>query len=178
MTFGGNRDIGALAETNRLHLVAWSNTESGVEQNGGSVDTQAQLSDADTNYQVKRSGEIVADVAATLTAAETLDLVVQLQDADDDGTGSPDTWADVAAGVLLDTAHGGTGDLTAYALPQILQAAPDQKFSLGPIDLTRLRRHVRLQVTPTFSNVADTCVITVHMITGGSAIRPIDAAAG
>jgi hypothetical protein len=176
MTFGGNRDIGALAETNRLHLAYWTTTESAVEQDGAALDTHPQLG-AEWNVQAKRSGEIVIDVNATLTVAETLDLSVQLQDAADDGAGSPDTWADVAAGVLLDTAHGGTGDLTAYALPQILQAAPSQKFSLGPIDLTRLRRHVRLQVTPTFSNVADVASVSVHVITGGAAIRPIDASA-
>jgi len=173
-----HKDIGALAETNRLHLADWATGDSGVAQNGVHLDTQAQLADADTNYQSKRTGQIVVDVNATLTVANTLALVGTLQHSPDDGAGSPSGFVNVPAGTLLGTAHLGTGDITALAIGTVLQAAPSVKFVLGPIDLTRLERHVRLVVTPTFTNAADTAVVAVHVITGGSSIRPVDALAG
>lgn len=176
MTFAGIRDVGALANAGKLHLASIAFGDNGTPQNGGSVDTHPVL--GDVRMQALRSAQLHIFVDATLTVANTLDLTVNLQDAPDNGSDAPGTFADVPAGTLLDTIHGGTGDLTAFALDQILQAAPVQEFSLGPIDLTRLDRHVRVQVTPTFSNAADTALIAAFLVVGGSALRQVDTLVG
>jgi len=172
MSMGGNKDIGALASSSRLHLASISNADNGVAQDGASLDTQEALTDG--RAQSRRTAELVIDVSASLTAAATLDLVINLQHAPDDGAGSPGAFVDVPAGTLLGASDLGPGDLLADALAQIVQGTnDDQQYNIGPVDLSRLERHVRVQITPTFS-AADSAIIDADFVFGGTQLRPAD----
>jgi hypothetical protein len=155
------REIGAHVKCDRLHLAAISDADNGTPQDGASIDTEAQ-----PGYEGYESAAFCVDVAGTLTASATLDLDVNLQDSDDGIA-----WANVAAGVLMSAENGGPGDLTAYALTQMVGGVNDDLAVKFNVETGRLRRFVRLQVTPTFSTT-DSALVSVQAVSGGARDLP------
>lgn len=168
------KDIGGHVSSQKLHLASIAFADNGTPQNGSSIDAQPDIATTG-RYQALRSALFVVEVDATLAGSQTLDLTVNLQHAPDDGTGSPGAFVDVPAGTLLGTEHGGPGDISALALTQIVDTDPTLQVATLDVELARLERHVRLQVTPTFTGAGDSALISVYGVLGGPAIKPPDA---
>lgn len=170
MSTPSNKDVGAYQNPQKLHLFVADSGNSGVEQDGGSVDSQPVYA-TEGNAQALRSAEIVIDVdaAGSITGSETATLDVTLQDSADNAA-----WADVASDVLMGTEHGADAVPGAAALVLTGGGAEDGQVRFG-VELARLRRYVRVQLTVTLSNAADSARVACYALAGGAAIRPADA---
>lgn len=100
---------------------------------------------------------------ATLAEGETLTLTANLQDAEDDGAGSPTDWADITTPAVALTLTGGTGGSTERGAAKI------------GFDLRNARRYVRVQVTPDLSAAnTDTAAINAAAILANPDLAPAD----
>lgn len=163
---GYAKDVGAYAKAEKLHLAVYNGTtHSGNAQDGGSYEAAPDNGpDRDQSAQL----HIEVEGTGTLTGAATLDTVINLQDSEDGST-----WANVAAGVLLGTEHGGPGDLTAKSLGQLVGGGTEALTAKYDVELARLRRFVRVQITPTFSAGGDSAIYSAALVVGGAKKLPV-----
>lgn len=163
---GYAKDVGAYAKAEKLHLAQYTQaSHSGAAQDGDSLD--AAKVDGPEQYQSAEL-QIEVDATGTLTGSQTLDTVINLQDSEDGSS-----WADVAAGTLLSTDHVGPGDLTAKSLDQLTGGGTETLSASFAVELARLRRYVRVQVTPTFTGGGDTALYSVVFVAGGAKKLPV-----
>jgi len=180
------REIGAFLKTAQLQafVVNNANANSGVEQNGDSIDTHEAHAAPEGVLQQFKSILVtlaVQEGAGGLANLETAIVDLTLQDDADDGSGSPaGTWADVdVANVLDPTILGADAIPTAAALTVTGTAGTDDKGAISFGVMTeRLRRHVRVQATVTLSDaVNDEVIVYANVAMGGSRVAPTDATA-
>jgi hypothetical protein len=156
-------DVGAYIVSNLLLQDRFATGD--PENDGASLDT------IPSNEQELGSALIQCDAAGTIAPAETATLAITLQDAADDGTGSPDTFADVAADVFMGAADGADG-LPTNPVISLDNATQAGSFSFN-VPLHRLRRHVRVQSLWTISGGADTVDYHCAAICGGTVVKPV-----
>lgn len=127
----------------------------GTEVNGLDIDT--------INYQNRYDSIcFLIAVESALQDTETTVVTANLQDADDDGAGSPVSWADVTDPAALLTLTGETGGTTERGIAK-----------LG-IDLTKVKRHIRVQFTPELSaSGTDTATLYAVAVLAGAAELPV-----
>lgn len=171
------KDIGAFADAVRSHLLNLTQAvESGVEQNGAGLDTGALLGDG-TPQQVRAAKLVVdADAVGTITGSDTVVVAVNLQHSPDDGAGSPAAFVDVPAGTLLAAIHSGPGDIADVTAFTLTGGGTESDKASYDVDLSRLERHVRAQITATFTGAGDECRLAAYFVTGHSSLLPVDAA--
>ncbi len=179
------REIGAFLKTAQLQafVVNNANGNSGVEQNGDSIDTHAAHASPEGVLQQYRSVLVTLAIqagAGLLANTETAIADVTLQDAPDDGSGSPGAFADVDVAAILDpTVLGADAIPTTAALTVTGDGGGDEKGQIAFGVMTeRLRRHVRVQVEVTLSDAAnDEVIVYASAAMGGSRVAPTDATA-
>lgn len=128
---------------------------------GGQDGTEVDGNDVDrAGYN---SALLLIPATASLGGGETLTIAVQLQHADDDGTGAADTYADLGAAYAVTSAV-------------VLAAAPEGMIALS-IDLSGVKQWVRAQVTSSFSaGTLDTAEVSTVWVLGGAEVLPAEAA--
>ena len=172
------KDLGAYIDYARLHLETRAVGDSGVERDGASFDTQTLVGAGPNIAQAHRQAVFFFDVDATLGGAETLDVTFTLQDAADDGTGNPDTFADVDLVDVLAEANLGREGFSNQTFTQLDAAGPSGSFR-ADVELMRLRRHVRVQYTPTYAGGGTPSArVSGFLIFGASNLKPVDDAVG
>lgn len=89
---------------------------------------------------------------ATLTAAKVLLITATVQEADDDGAGSPSAFTDVSADITA-------ADQVVVMTPTMIGAGTVRAIGRVRIkDLSQLKEWVRIQVTPNLdAGATDTC---------------------
>ncbi len=160
-------DTGAATSSSSLQNAQVDQATGAV--NGNSVDTIPAGGQELGSAQVYCS----ADANGNLAAAETATLAVTLQDAADDGTGSPAAFADVAADVLMGAADGADGLPTNPVISLEGGATEAATFTFN-VPCQRLRRHFRLVSTWTFSDAGDTVDYSASSHAGGNVITPVE----
>lgn len=156
-------DAGAYVLSNLLQQARFATGD--PEADGASVDT------IPAGDQQLGSAIIQCDAAGTIAPAETATLALTLQDAADDGAGSPDTFADVAADVFMGAADGADG-LPTNPVISLDNAGQAGSFAFT-VPLHRLRRHVRVQALWTVSGAADTVDYHCAAISTGNVKKPV-----
>lgn len=154
-------DMGGFSSSTRLLLNAATGDFSA---NGASVDCAPQ------GAQRLGSALVFLTASSTQGVGETCTITLTVQDADDDGTGAPGAFADVAADVLMGAADGADGLPPAPALT-ITDADADGNFQFT-LPLTRLRRHVRVTTDVVQSNAANDANVCLCMTDGGNVLAP------
>lgn len=151
------KDLAALVKTvpaSAVTAATAAGAGDNTEVNGLSIDTAA--------YD-NRFDAVLFQIAAqaTLQDTETLVVTANLQDANDDGAGAPDTWADVAAPAVVLTllSAGGTTERGVA--------------NLG-LDLSKSKRWVRVQFTPNLSaSATDTASLVAIATLSGAQVNPV-----
>lgn len=116
-----------------------------------SADTDGNAIDRD-DYDFPDCVKVVVGASGDLDNAAD-ELVIQLEDAADDGTGSPDTWADTADSVTITDADA----------PGIVVAE---------IDIRGYRRHVRPYLDSSESTLDAATDIQVDFVFSGMSVIP------
>lgn len=167
------REISASLASTPIQSVVYDSGNSGNEIDGASLDTQAAR--ADDSPQAIRSVLAVFDITEiSLTNDATAILNITLQDANDDGSGSPDTFADVDVDAVLDPTILDADPIpTTAALTVLGTASADAGQIAFGIMVERLRRHVRIQVVVTLSNGADSVILHASLVGGGPYLTDI-----
>lgn len=133
----------------------------------GAGDNSA-IAGADVNREDFLSGLFLVVCRATLTATKKLSVVGTLQDAPDNGSGAAGTYADVAAALQPSGVAGG-------AIGSIVSAGGGTVTTVfrHPVNLSSLRKFVRLNVTPDLdAGATDTAQVLVCFVGGGSVVSP------
>lgn len=156
-------DAGAYVASNLLQQSRFATGD--PEADGASLDT------IPAGDQQLGSAVIQCDAAGTIAVGETATLAITLQDAADDGTGSPGAFADVAADVFMGAADGADG-LPTNPVISLDNTTQDGSFSFT-VPLHRLRRHVRVQALWTISGAADTVDYHCAAISTGNVRKPV-----
>lgn len=109
------------------------------------------------------SATLLMHFTAVLAAAATLSLAANVQDADDDGAGAPDTYADYGSALVnavVATGPGGGGTVNGVARLNV--------------NLSGARQWIRAQFTPNLSAAnTDTARVSAVWIFGGSTEYPM-----
>jgi len=156
-------DVGAYIVSNLLLQNRFATGD--PEDNGASLDT------IPNNAQELGSALIQCDASGVIGVPDTAICAITLQDAPDDGTGTPGAFADVAADVFMGAADGADG-LPTNPVISLDNATQAGSFSFN-VPLHRLRRHVRVQTLWTISGAADTVDYHCSAICGGTVIKPV-----
>lgn len=131
----------------------------------GAGDNSA-IAGADVNREDFLSGLFLVVCRATLTATKKLSVVGTLQDAPDNGSGAAGTYADVAAALQPAGVAGGL-------IGSITSAGTVATVFRHPVNLSSLRKFVRLNVTPDLdAGATDTAQVLVCFVGGGAVVNP------
>lgn len=159
MSWGKNKDVGAYIKPVRAGAE--------VDVTAGGSGDATEVNSAWIDRKDFESMEFILSYTATLGAAATLALIANVQDADDaSGNGAADVSTSFLSALSSTTlATGDSGGSTETGV-----------YALG-VDLTRLKRYVRVQWTPNLSAAnTDTAKLSQLAILGGAKYPPANTA--